>query len=300
MKYFTCLWTFALFLIVVFFPDSKALGLEFRGNKCIEMRDSLAPPDSTWWNQLKLMNDELSDVKTQLHSVSLLPPNEASMKKEAGDGDERKRVKFGLSLGYRCLTHTSRSQFLKASVSPLDSTLRLTRMEGTAYLFSTSMIFDLNLGQLLDEDAIDRIAQRKSLRKSGKKFRGNRKNKTLKVNKEIPFTGNFVRNQLDRLCLVSNLNILDFSSGQNELAFNKNIEGGLGIGYRVNDTLFLGLNWEHVKSFQLYDDIKQKEGEQIVLNGSQLVNSNQLDTDNEDLFYKKSLNGWSVKMIIAL
>ncbi len=115
-----------------------------------------------------------------------------------------------------------------------------------------------------------------------------------------PLFSDQVRYHLSRICLVSNLNLLDFSSGQKELAFNKSIEGGLGIGYRLNDCMFIGINWEHVHSFQLYDDIRKMEGRQIELNGVPLLTSNQLDTDNEDLYYSKSLSGWSIKLFVTL
>jgi len=253
--------------------------------------DSLAPPDSLLHKKIAEMDMGLQSVKTSIEKME-----------NKVNAEQDKRAHFGLSLGYRWLTPGSRTQNVQASVSPIDSTLRLTRIESTSYLFSTSMIFDLSLGKGHSVERRQEILQRKSARTgSRKKFKGAAaKSQALQGAGTRSRMGMFLYNSMDRLCLVSNLNIFDFSNGQKELAFNKSVEGGLGVGYRLNDSMYLGFNWEHVNSMQLYDDIKQYEGKRVLLNGSPLLTSNQLDTDNEDLYYRKTLSGWSVKMIVKL
>lgn len=295
MNRYAHLWPAALAIVAASYESPLAReGIRLREHY-FQFGDSLAPPDTTLNEQVEMLHSEVGGIKQKLDAMEtgIAPTKNKTM-------DERKRIKFGLSLGYRWLTGSSRVQHLKASVSPLDSTLRLTRLEGASYLFSTSMIFDLNLGSHFKEKNDTQIIERKAQGRSGKSFRGAGKTRATKVINGRRLAGKILYHTLDRLCLVSNLNLLDFSSGQKELAFNKSIEGGLGIGYRINESMFVGLNWEHVQSWQLYDDIKEKEGEKIILNGLPLVSSNQLDTDNEDLYYKKNLNGWSFKMIIAL
>jgi hypothetical protein len=154
-----------------------------------------------------------------------------------------------------------------ASVSPLDSTLRLTPQSGTSYLFSTSVIFNLFETGKHKEPVIAPPASPRKTRKPS----FNRRRTTGKP------PGHFWRVNAEKICLVSNLNLLDFSSGQKELAFNKHIEGGLGLGYRFNDLMLLGINWEHVQVYQLHDDIKSLEGRQVNLYGLPLLSSNQLD-----------------------
>lgn len=246
--------------------------------------------------QMQMMNKEMEKIQETLQELE----------EETTQSDEKKKfVHFGLSLGYRWLTDKSSNQNLMASVSPIDSTLRLTRMERTSYLFSTSVIFDLHLGKSRKPEDEFLIPQRRYLRKTARAEKTRKsaetlaqENQPLCCNRSV--MGRFLYNSIGRICIISNLNILDFSSGQKELAFNKSIEGGLGIGYKLNDTMYIGFNWEHVQTWQLQDDIKDFKNEQVILNGEQLVSSIQLDTDNEDLFYKKNLSGWGIKLILSL
>ena len=242
--------------------------------------DSVPVKDSILHKEVLKVQNQLSQLSTALQQ------HDPDRKKSA----DKKRVRVGLSLGYRWLSPGSRDDYLMASVSPLDSTLRLTPQSGTSYLFSTSVIFNLFEPGKYKEPV---IAPPPSSRKT-RKPSFNRRRTTGKP------PGHFWRANAEKICLVSNLNLLDFSSGQNELAFNKHIEGGLGLGYRFNDLMLLGINWEHVQVYQLHEDIKSLEGRQVNLYGLPLLSSNQLDERNEDLFYLKSLSGWSLKMIITL
>jgi hypothetical protein len=254
--------------------------------------DSLPPGDS-------IVHQKIQAIEVGLQKIEkLIELNSAS---EENIHTKNKKIRIGLSLGYRWLTANSSAQNVSASVSPLDSTLRLSQNDKTAYLFSTSVIFEFH--SIKNKNNTDYFGQGEILEKR------NRYN-TSGANKAYPSSrknikgqntpGKFLRNAGQHICLMSNINILDFSSGQKELAFNKSIEGGLGIGYRLNENMYLAINWEHIQSWQLYDDIKKHEGEKLVLYGTPLINSNQLDLDNEDLFYKKNFNGWSFKIIFCL
>lgn len=244
--------------------------------------------------KITIMETELEEISEQISSLS-----ESEL--EDNHDEKKKFVHFGLSLGYRWLTASSSSKNQFASVSPIDSTLRLTTMDRSSYLFSTSVIIDLNLGKLRSPITEEAFREKRIDRQA---CINEKRSKREKPVKEIRLTrttaGRFFQKSIDRLCVVSNLNILDFSNGQKELAFNKSIEGGLGVGYKLNDVMYLGFNWEHIQSVQLYDDIKKFEGKKIELNGDHLTSSIQLDSDNEDLFYRKNLSGWGIKMIICL
>lgn len=241
--------------------------------------DSIAPMDSILHHELRTLKKQISDLQAALEKYD--EPNSSPPEKQ-------RRIRVGLSLGYRWLTPSSGAQYLRASVSPLDSTLRITRISGTSYLFSTSVIFDL-----VEHDKQGNAVKDVQPIRSATSTKRNAKAGT------IPFRQH-LRRHSQRLCLVSNLNLLDFSTGQKELAFNKSIEGGLGIGYRLNSTVYVGMNWEHVHSFQLYDDVRAMEGKKMQLNGVPLLSSHQLHTGNSDLYYAKSLSGWSLKMIVTL
>jgi hypothetical protein len=252
--------------------------------------DSLPPDDS-------IVHQKIQAIEVGLQKIEkIIELNSAS---EENIHTKSKKIRIGLSLGYRWLAANSSSQNVSASVSPLDSTLRLSQNDKTAYLFSTSVIFEFHSNKNNTDDSgqgeIPEKRNRHSTSARNKAYPSSRKN--IK-GQNTP--GNFLRNAGQHICLMSNINILDFSSGQKELAFNKSIEGGLGIGYRLSENMYLAINWEHVQSWQLYDDIKKHEGEKLVLFGTPLTNSNQLDLDNEDLFYKRNFNGWSFKIIFCL
>jgi len=241
--------------------------------------DSIAPIDSLLSREVRALKDQVSALQAALERYG---------ESSSAAPEKQRRIRVGLSLGYRWLTPSSRAQYLRASVSPLDSTLRITRISGTSYLFSTSVIFDL----------ID--PEKKGITSDPlRPTHVTSSSKRASRSGSIPFRQH-LRKHSQRLCLVSNLNLLDFSTGQKELAFNKSIEGGLGIGYRLNTSVFIGMNWEHVHSFQLYDDVRAMEGKKMQLNGVPLLTSHQLHTGNGDLYYAKSLSGWSLKMIVTL
>ncbi|MBX7051372.1 MAG: hypothetical protein K1X54_04995 [Flavobacteriales bacterium] len=250
--------------------------------------------DSLMLQKITIMESELDEISEQLSSLS-------EYEKEENNDVKKKFVHFGLSLGYRWLTGNSTMENEFASVSPIDSTLRLTTLDRSSYLFSTSVIFDLNLGKLrspITEEAFRAKRLKRQENINSKRMTKHKTSKDIRLYRTT--AGRFFQKSIDRLCVVSNLNILDFSNGQKELAFNKSIEGGLGLGYRLNEVMYIGFNWEHVPTIQLYDDIKKFEGNKVLFNGEYLTSSTQLDTDNEDLFYKKNLSGWGIKMIICL
>jgi hypothetical protein len=254
--------------------------------------DSLPPGDSILQKKIETIEVGLQKIES---FIQLNVTNEESSQ------PKNKKVRIGLSLGYRWLTPYSSLQNVSASVSPLDSTLRLSQNDKTSYLFSTSVIFEFhsaknkNIPEEYEPEEI--LEKRYRYNTSGRNKSSKFGRKNIKSN--ISWSS-LLKKAGRHICLMSNINILDFSSGQKELAFNKSIEGGLGIGYRINENIYLAINWEHIQSMQLYDDIKSKAGEKLVLYGTQLTNSNQLDLDNEDLFYKKNLNGWSIKIIFCL
>lgn len=251
--------------------------------------------DTLMLTKIQVIEEELETISETLSELAEEEENDALL------ASKKKIVHFGLSLGYRWLTNSSSRQNELASVSPIDSTLRLTTLDRTSYLFSTSVVFDLNLGKFQNPDSEANYYQRRLQKQEMINERRNKKEKQPRtISTQRGVLSRFLVRSADRLCIVSNLNILDFSNGQKELAFNKSIEGGLGIGYRLNDSMYVGLNWEHMQSLQLYDDIKRQQGKKVELNGSQLVSSSQLDPEDEDLYFKKNLSGWGIKMIICL
>ncbi|MBK7407377.1 MAG: hypothetical protein IPJ40_04360 [Saprospirales bacterium] len=105
---------------------------------------------------------------------------------------------------------------------------------------------------------------------------------------------------LDRISINANLNLIEFSTAQQEFTFNKSIDGGLGVSYMINPHLYIGVNWESFTTRQLQSYLKEQVGKQIQYNGNIISSSRELDIKNNDFFINRSLNGLSIKIIMPL
>jgi hypothetical protein len=113
----------------------------------------------------------------------------------------------------------------------------------------------------------------------------------------------FIRNLtdyvLDRLVISANINLIEFSAAQKDFSFNKSIEGGIGLSYKINEHLFLGANWETFNSRQLYPYLKSREGEKLRYNGTIIPNTDALDVNNNNLYRTAVMEGISFKLIAS-
>lgn len=94
------------------------------------------------------------------------------------------------------------------------------------------------------------------------------------------------------------INLAEVSSSN--VSFNKQIDGGIGIGYFFNPTVQLAAFYDIVRIRQMRDYIvAQYEGKPIP-NGNNNEFYNALDLTDNRLFYNKTFTGFSLKIIIAL
>ncbi|WP_341224804.1 hypothetical protein [uncultured Arcticibacterium sp.] len=120
----------------------------------------------------------------------------------------------------------------------------------------------------------------------------------LKNIKKTMFVKSLINGFLDRLGITANLNILEFSRAQQELTFNKSIEGGLGISYAVNPNIQLSLTREHIFYRAPRTYLTNLAGGKVNMDGVFVTKSTDLPRDNQDLFSTKILKGRSFKVVV--
>jgi hypothetical protein len=100
----------------------------------------------------------------------------------------------------------------------------------------------------------------------------------------------------ERLAINIALNLLEINS--DNISFNKNIDGGLGLGYFLNNYVQLAVFYDLVRIRQLRDNIQNAYLGKSIPNGNEVFNA--LDEKNNDLFYNKTFTGYSFKVIFRL
>ncbi len=100
----------------------------------------------------------------------------------------------------------------------------------------------------------------------------------------------------EKLAINVSLNLVEINS--DNLSFNKNIDGGLGLGYMVNDFVQVALFYDLIRLRQLRDHVKDNYLGKSIPNGTDILNA--LDEKNNDLFYNKTFTGFSFKIILSL
>jgi hypothetical protein len=100
----------------------------------------------------------------------------------------------------------------------------------------------------------------------------------------------------DHLSFNVALNLVNISQ---DVSFNKNIDGGLGIGYLFGPNWQLALFYDISKVSQLRDYIVSSyQGKSII--GGDGKNLSSLDTKDNSLFYNKTVTGFSLKLVFSI
>jgi hypothetical protein len=105
-----------------------------------------------------------------------------------------------------------------------------------------------------------------------------------------------VTSLLDHLSVNLSLDLVNIAS---DVSFNKNINGGLGLGYFITDNLQFALFYDVSRISQLRDYIVNDYQGKSIPNGSG-TNYNSLSTSDNNLFYNKTVSGLSFKLIFSL
>jgi hypothetical protein len=94
------------------------------------------------------------------------------------------------------------------------------------------------------------------------------------------------------------INLADVSS--TNVTFNKQIDGGVGIGYVFTNNVQLAGFFDIIRQRQMRDYIVEKYEGRPIPNGTTNENYNALDVSDNKLFYNKTFTGFSIKVVIAL
>lgn len=92
------------------------------------------------------------------------------------------------------------------------------------------------------------------------------------------------------------LNMINISQ---DVSFNKNVDGGLGIGYFLSENLQAALFYDVSRVSQLRDYIVTAYQDKPIPNGDG-TNYNALDPKDTNLFYNKTISGLSFKLVFSL
>lgn len=171
-------------------------------------------------------------------------------------------VKLGFSLGYSYIP----TSIYDGSISPFDNTLKLQKQFPANFLISTALV-------------INPVEKYELLVNSD--------NKILKV----------IGRQLSNISFIATVNLVSIGS-KAETLFNKKIDGGLGVGYRLNEDFHLALTAEMFSVKQLKDYIMDGYKDKVLSIDGQAVTA--LDPADTRLFTDKYVPGFSLKFIYIL
>ena len=101
---------------------------------------------------------------------------------------------------------------------------------------------------------------------------------------------------LAKVGFVASVDILDYGSSEMGL-LNKKLEGGLGIGFQLHDSLAFAITFDQFEVRELRRDLWEKRGEQIVVEDEVVL---VLDEDNDSLFRSRKFTGISFKVVYKL
>lgn len=91
------------------------------------------------------------------------------------------------------------------------------------------------------------------------------------------------------------LNLVDISS---DVTFNKSIDGGIGLGYMINDFAQIALFFDVIKYRQLRNNIVMNYEGKPIPNGSDVYTA--LDEKDNNLYTNKAFPGMSFKLILTM
>ena len=100
----------------------------------------------------------------------------------------------------------------------------------------------------------------------------------------------------ERFAINVGLNIAEVNEGS--ISFNKAIDGGIGLGYYLNDFTQIGVSFDMIRIRQLRNYIVDNYLDKPIPNGNDVYNA--LDQNDNNLFYNKYFGGCSVKIIFSL
>ncbi|OGX87886.1 hypothetical protein BEN47_10135 [Hymenobacter lapidarius] len=190
-----------------------------------------------------------------------------------------KGVDFGVSLGFNRVFE----RIYDVHVSPLDYKLKVTDAPASTFLLSMGLSVPLTRIR-------EKPAKSTSAHVRGRYYRKlTETGGATKTVYYVPYGWN----------LVATVNLLTFNTAATGSVFNKRIDGGLGLGYRINDELQLAATFEMI-SYRLPRDflIDECRDKQVISATGTLITS--ILPDNSDYYADRYLPSVSLKLFYLL
>jgi len=92
---------------------------------------------------------------------------------------------------------------------------------------------------------------------------------------------------------------IDLANVSSNVSFNKNVSGGIGLGYFITNNLQLAVFYDISQVRQLRDYVVSSYQDKPIPN-SDGKNYNALDTSDNNLFYNKTISGLSFKLVFSI
>lgn len=195
------------------------------------------------------------------------------------DAMNNKIVNLGVSIGYKRIWKSDLDNFQEASISPVDTTLKIQNLDNGFVVLSTELI-------------INPFVKSTGLKSLIEEYNSARKREGWKVG---PAAKKLLCIGLQRLTLIASVNLAEFQTSQSNMSFNKNIDGGLGLGLRLADNFWLAWTYEITTHRQIRGYVKDFENKKIVIGGATIT---ELDNSDNKLFYNKRLASNNFKFIM--
>lgn len=201
--------------------------------------------------------------------------SEVKKLKEKIDKIENKTINLGVSIGYKYIWNKDLNYYQEATISPIDTTLKIQNLDNGFVVLSTELIINPFAKSTFLNDFKNGI-------------------KIWKLKIIGPKIVELAQKILHRLTLIASVNLAEFQTAQSNFSFNKAIDGGLGIGLRLSETFWIAWTYEITSHRQLRDYIHSYKDEKIVVSGNTLT---KLDENDNNLFYTKRLSSANFKFI---
>ena len=231
-----------------------------------------------------------------------------------------KMVRFGVSIGYNTIFKDHLHNYQSPSIDLRDTTLRLETMDPYSIKVSTSIIITpfVNAAWIKKARATnnskltflrnkrDGLSRQKTekLTEIGSTTK-NRKKEVKKTVPSMPKKGLIAANitngflyLIQNIGLTANINILEFNKAQSNLAFNKSMEGGVGVCLRLHENILISWSNELYFSRQLRENVKRYENQKLYVDGKIVTTMNDLDVNDDNLFITRNIIARSFKVII--
>ena len=203
--------------------------------------------------------------------------------------DNLNGVTFGIGMGWSYMFNNPKEYFLTT-----DAGYKLQVQELSRSSIVLSSVISIKLGKMAVQEQSDGTHRKKALVSAKRTKVVTRQLNTFSatedglVNEPLKWYEHFAVN-------VS-LNLAEMNGG--DIAFNKSIDGGIGLGYYFNEFTQVALFFDMLRVRQMRSYFVDNFQGQSIPNGTGVYNA--LDQNDNNLFYNKYYPGVSVKVVFSL